>query len=169
MRFPRVENFNEENEFKDVIRCDSELSPSVMDSKIEEHFDTCGMEYPHFLILMQFLYGIHPPYYPKSHCSDDNEMFGIIKYIVKHYKCNVYLFQSDLGVETLFRPKNCKGKYNLFCLFDGVEYYPLIPLREKLIGDIAQRNEDRKKVKEIVEMMDELIYDEDEDEDEDDE
>ena len=61
--------------------------------------------------------------------------------------------------------KNCKGKYNLFCLFDGVEYYPLIPLREKLIGDIAQRNEDRKKVKEIVEMMDELIYDEDEDED----
>ena len=66
-----------------------------------------------------------------------------------------------LYVETLFRPKNCKGKYNLFCLFDGVEYYPLIPSREKLIGDIAQRNEDRKKVKEIVEMMDELIYDED--------
>ena len=44
-----------------------------------------------------------------------------------------------------------------------MEYYPLIPLREKLIGDIAQRNEDIKKVKEIVEMMDELIYDEDED------
>ena len=51
----------------------------------------------------------------------------------------------------------------MFCLFDGVEYYPLIPSREKLIGDIAQRNEDIKKVKEIVEMMDELIYDEDED------
>ena len=42
-----------------------------------------------------------------------------------------------------------------------MEYYLLIPSREKLIGDIAQRNEDRKKVKEIVEMMDELIYDED--------
>ena len=41
------------------------------------------------------------------------------------------------------------------------KYYPLFPSREKLIGDIAQRNEDRKKVKEIVEMMDELIYDED--------
>ena len=62
-------------------------------------------------------------------------------------------------------------KENIICFVYLMElnYYPLIPLREKLIGDIAQRNEDRKKVKEIVEMMDELIYDEDEDEDEDDE
>ena len=122
MRFPRVETFNEEDEFKDVIRCDSELSPSVMDSKIEEHFDTCGMEYPHFLILMQFLYDIHPPYYPKSHCSDDNEMFGIIKYIVKHYKCNVYLFQSDLGVETLLRIV----KENIICFVYLMEWNTIL-------------------------------------------
>ena len=150
MRFPRVENFNVEDKFEDVICCDSELSPSIMDKKIEKHFDIGGMEFPHFLVLMQLLYDIRPPYYPKSHSSaDDDEMYGIIKYIVKHYKCNVYLFQRDLGVETLFRPKNCKGKYNLFCLVDGTEYFPLLPYQEKLIGDIALRNEDNK-VKENV-------------------
>ena len=53
------------------------------------------MEFPHFLVLMQLLYGIRPPYYLKSHSSsDDDEMYGIIKYIVKQYKCNVYLFQK---------------------------------------------------------------------------
>ena len=36
MRFPRVENFfNEEDEFEDVVCCDSELSPSIMDTIIE--------------------------------------------------------------------------------------------------------------------------------------
>ena len=47
MRFPRVENFfNEEDEFEDVVCCDSELSPSIMDTIIE---NTLMLEEGNFL------------------------------------------------------------------------------------------------------------------------